>query len=262
MKRTNYINNDNEEYSFWQSYSDLMSALLLVFILIMSGILLYSMNLYNEKMIEEQEASRQFKEQQILLEEQQKAIEEQQKQIDKLIGIKEEIIKNLSKTFESSNLVIMVDQDTGSIVFDSNILFATDSYKLTSEGEKSLGVFVPLYFNALLTGDYKDYISEIIIEGHTDIQGSYMYNLELSQKRAFSVCEYCLEKVDMKSVGSELQVDNIRKILTANGRSWSNPIYTDSSNHTVDMDASRRVEFKFRLKDDEMISQMKTILEE
>ena len=34
-----------------------------------------------------------------------------------------------------------------------------------------------------------------------------------------------------------------------------------ADNKTIDMDSSRRVEFKFRLKDDEMIDQMKGILE-
>lgn len=255
------LNNESEEYSFWQSYSDLMAALLLVFVLLMSGILLKSIQ-------DEQEKNKKLNEQQIMLDEQKKsieeqkeAIEEQQRQIDKLIGIKEEIIKNLSDTFEKSDLIIAVDKDTGSIVFDSNILFATDSFELSPEGENSLGIFIPLYFKSLLTGKYKDYISEIIIEGHTDVKGSYMYNLELSQKRAFSVCEYCLEKVDLKSSVPELNIDNIRKILTANGRSWSNPVYKDESSTTVDMDSSRRVEFKFRLKDDEMINQMKDILE-
>lgn len=261
MKKKYMQNNENEEYSFWQSYSDLMAALLLMFVLVMSVILLDSMNFYNKKTIEEENSRKKFEEQQLLLDEKNKAIEEQQKQIDRLIGIKEEIIKELSETFETSDLVITVDQETGSIVFDSNVLFDTDSYQLSPEGEKFLGEFVPLYFNSLLTGEHKQFISEIIIEGHTDTNGSYMYNLELSQKRAFSVCEYCLEKIDLKLLDSELQIDNIRKILTANGRSWSTPIYKDSLCLEVDMNASRRVEFKFRLKDDEMITQMKDILE-
>ena len=37
-------------------------------------------------------------------------------------------------------------------------------------------------------------VSEILIEGHTDTDGDYLFNLELSQKRAYSVAEFCLDE--------------------------------------------------------------------
>ena len=101
------------------------------------------------------------------------------------------------------------------------------------------------------------YFSEVIIEGHTDTDGSYMYNLDLSQKRALSVCQYCLEYIANDNRFDEA---SIRNLLTANGKSWSRPVYKEDG-VTIDKDASRRVEFKFRLKDDEMIDTMKEILE-
>ena len=52
----------------------------------------------------------------------------------------------------------------------------------------------------------------------------------------------------------------LRSILTAKGRSYSDPIYGEDGK--IDMDASRRVEFKFRLKDSEMIDEMRDILKE
>ena len=52
----------------------------------------------------------------------------------------------------------------------------------------------------------------------------------------------------------------MRVLLTANGRSWSAPIY--ATDGTVDMQASRRVEIKFRLKDEEMMNQIAEMLEE
>ena len=56
------------------------------------------------------------------------------------------------------------------------------------------------------------------------------------------------------------QIERLQKIMTANGRSFSNPIYKEDG--TIDMDASRRVEFKFRLKDEEMVEEMVRILNE
>ena len=115
--------------------------------------------------------------------------------------------------------------------------------------------FIPVYLGVLLQERYLDYLGEIIIEGHTDTQGSYMTNLRLSQDRAFSVATYCLE---MPSLTSQQQT-LLRSILTATGRSYSDPVY--NADGTVNMDASRRVEFKFSLKDAEMIDEMNRLLQ-
>ena len=47
--------------------------------------------------------------------------------------------------------------------------------------------------------------------------------------------------------------------MTVNGRSYSEPIYQMNSTE-VDMAASRRVEIKFRLKEDEMIEKITEVL--
>ena len=69
-----------------------------------------------------------------------------------------------------------------------------------------------------------------------------------------SVATYCLEMPQL----SEKQLSRLRDILTAKGRSYSNPIY--HADGTVNMDASRRVEFKFRMKDSEMIDEIRQLL--
>ena len=52
--------------------------------------------------------------------------------------------------------------------------------------------------------------------------------------------------------------EKLRKIVTANGKSFSNPILDKDGKE--DQNASRRVEFLFRLKDDEMINDISDIL--
>lgn len=52
----------------------------------------------------------------------------------------------------------------------------------------------------------------------------------------------------------------LRTVLTANGKSCSNPVYNKDG--SVDMAAPRRVEIKFRLQDEEMIDEMMDILKD
>jgi chemotaxis protein MotB len=146
-----------------------------------------------------------------------------------------------------------VDPNNGDIVLDSSVFFESGKYTIKQEGRDLLDRFVPVYLNVLLRDEYADYLGEIIIEGHTDSQGSYETNLKLSQDRALQVALYCLNMPSLSSA----QKTRLQQILTAKGRSYSDLIYVDGKE---DADASRRVEFKFSLKDAEMIDEMNRIL--
>ena len=78
-------------------------------------------------------------------------------------------------------------------------------------------------------------------------------NLKLSQNRALQVSLYCLNMPSLTSA----QKSKLQEIMTATGRSESDPVYVDG---VEDKSASRRVEFKFSLKDSEMIEEMNQIL--
>lgn len=263
MRKTVKLNND-KSINYWQSYSDLMSALLLMFVLIMMAILIKSTNDYQKKLEEQQQAQAQIIAQNEELERQSKEMQKQQEilkdqeeKINQLIGIKAQIIEELSEAFKNTDLIVTIDNKTGSIAFASSVLFDYNDATIKETGMEFLNKFLPIYFNAILSDEFKDYISEIIIEGYTDNVGSYIYNLELSQQRAFSVSKYCLENPNL--FGNNEDFLYMQSILTTNGKSMSNLIY--DSNGNVDTEASRRVEFKFRLKDDEMINELKNILE-
>ncbi len=244
--------------NYWQSYSDMMAALLMVFILLVA-IAIVSVNQYSKQLLER---NTELIAQKDLLEEQNKELlklkeelEEKQGEIDRIIGVKQEIIEALNREFSKQDISIDIDQQTGAIVFDSNILYDRSAYKLKKDGTKFLDRFLPIYIGVLFSDEFKKDIAEIIIEGHTDTESGYMYNLELSQQRALSVVRYILSDSSL----SKKQKEQLRTIITANGRSFSNPIY--KNNGKVDAARSRRVEVKFRLKDEEMILELQKILE-
>ncbi len=190
------------------------------------------------------------------LDEQTQLMSEQQMKIDQIIGVKADLIEALNQEFAENQINVNIDPQTGAIVLDSSVLFALRESELTEEGAQILYQILPVYCEVLMSEKYRDYVAEIIIDGYTDSQGDYLSNLELSQNRAFAVAAYLLS-----ISGSFMDADSekaLQEKLTANGRSESNLVMDENGNE--DRDASRRVEVKFRLKDDEMIQELSDIL--
>lgn len=189
--------------------------------------------------------------------EKQAQIDTQQRQLEALVGVRTRIIETLSTTLRDKSISATVDPVNGSIMLESDVLFAYGKSDLTAEGKAYIDRFLPAYLSALMTEENESYISEIIIEGHTDPTDTYLKNLKLSQDRAYGVADYILSP-DNRSLTSA-QKNSLKALLTANGRSYSDPILDENGN--VDSEASRRVVFKFRLTDEQMIQQMRDILE-
>ena len=182
-------------------------------------------------------------------------------ELQDIVGIRTDIIGALQSAFSNSSM--KVDAQTGSITFSSDVLFRYNSASLTADSKESLKNIIPMYLDVLLQDQFRDYIAEIIIEGHTDTDGGYQSNMELSYARANAVADFCLNK---RNGLSETKIEQLQKILTVNGKSWSSPVYQKdafgNATQEVDMPASRRVEIKFRLKEDEMIEKIAGILEQ
>ncbi len=276
-----------EEPGYWQSYSDMMAALLLIFILLIAITLFVykqkrtdleearlqldttrqeleasELELLNSmKELEEAYAKATMTEDELAaayqrIDEAQAELDSTRSELRDIVGIRTDIIGELQKRFDNSSM--KVDAQTGTITFSSDVLFRYNSARLTPESKATLQEIIPMYLGVLLQDTFRPYISEIIIEGHTDTDGDYQSNMVLSTNRADSVAQFCL---DVENGLTEEQIEQLQKMLTVNGRSYSVPIYEAGSSE-VDMAASRRVEIKFRLKEEEMIEKITEILEQ
>ena len=225
-RRFSQASGEEDKSSFWMSYSDLMSALLLMFALFLT----------------------------VSIMDNQTSIEAKDQMIEDLIGVRADLIEELVSAFEDSALELEVDEQTGAIRFSGGVFFDLDDTEVSQTGVQYLEDFIPQYIGILLSPQFRDQIGQIIVEGHTDTQGSYIYNLNLSQNRALSVVEIILDDDFTEFQHSDV----LRSIMTANGRSFSEPITDDEGN--VIADESRRVEFKFRLKDEELIQEIQEMM--
>lgn len=153
---------------------------------------------------------------------------------------KKNLLKKLALGFKTSQLDIMIDEKTGEVVMNSSILFGNDETEVSESGKAFLRKFSRAYASVICDEEYKGFISKIIVEGHTDTNGSYDYNMQLSQRRAENVKAVCLAG----DVGLTTDAKNmLNSKMFAVGCSYDRPVADESGN--VDMEASRRVTFRF-----------------
>ena len=167
------------------------------------------------------------------------------------MNTKEEIVKKYDKT--KTQLYIDLQKEfkddlaTWRATIDSSLcirfqepsmLFDEGKQELKPRFKEILNDFFPRYIAVLKRPEYRDNIVEIRIEGHTNSNGGYYSNMELSQDRTRSVLQYCF------SLMPPNDIIWMKKLVTANGLSSSHLIY--KKNGEEDKFLSRRVEFRVR----------------
>lgn len=201
-------NKSEGESPFWISFADLMTALMTLFLVVMA-VTLISITQSIPKTVE-QEAIR-------------------QQDIKIVMGL----LNAQSKPFEK----VRVDESNYRIDLGEIVRFDSASSVISPEA----GVFLRGYMPVLLkVKKYEQgrWIKRYVIEGFTDQDGSYTYNLRLSLDRSLNVICALIPKVgaeDSKSL-TQSQLREIQELFLVGGFSF-NSIMEDKA-------ASRRVELK------------------
>lgn len=210
--------------NYWIPLSDLMTVLMVIFLFISIS---YMLN-----------------------------VKSQQAQKDKLfedfqktkVDLLKELQTEFHDDFKKDKWDAILDKDLSIKFVNENVLFDYNKSNLKPEFQNILKDFYPRYLNIILKPEYRDKIAEVRIEGHTDIQGDYIYNIELSQNRTRNVLNFLLELPYYKDLENENK-NKLRYWITANGLSFgrtldANGNLTEYSNQQPDDAKCRRVEFK------------------
>ena len=163
----------------------------------------------------------------------------EEEQIKEIVEKKANLIDDLAAAYEEAGLNVTIDRQTGEIAMDSTVLFGVNKADISQEGAVFLQKFMQVYASVVFSDAYTDFVSKIMVEGHTDTSGEYDMNLELSQKRAEGVLNYCLSE----ECGVAEYAQALAAMMQAQGYSYDRPVYDEAGN--VDMEASRRVSFRF-----------------
>jgi flagellar motor protein MotB len=164
------------------------------------------------------------------------------------IDLLKELQTEFKDDFRKDKWNAVLDKDLSIKFVNENVLFDYDKSDLKPEFQSILTDFFPRYLNILIKPKYKDKIAEVRIEGHTDIEGGYIYNMKLSQDRTRNVMQFLLG-LDYYNSLSSLDQNKLRFWLTANGLSFGRTLdadgnLTEYSNKTPDNIKCRRAEFR------------------
>jgi len=198
---------DDGEKPFWISFADLMTALMVLFLLVMSVALLAVTRTISER--EQLEAERQA-----------------------------EIVKLLDRIDKAAKKQgIRVDRNRAVIDFGDRARFDSASNALSPEQEQLLRSFVPEVLAIARDKGGQRWLKRIVVEGFTDRRGSYLYNLNLSLQRSQRVlCALMARPQVGERPMDRRELEEIRRLFLVGGYS--------SNSAKASLDASRRIELR------------------
>ena len=182
--------------------------------------------------------------------EKQRELQKQQALLDQY-SLRRRIIASQYDAFKDSGLNITINRDTGDITTPNFILFDPGSIELSEAGKRFLDTFIPRYLEVLMLPEYESYISEVVIEGHTD--SAFSSAMELSRDRAVQVMAYSLQIPTL----TETERAYLSERASFIGRGFMDPII--GGNGQINREASRRVEIKFQIRDNDLLSESELI---
>lgn len=223
-----------EKHNVWMSVSDLMTGLMIIFLFIAIA--------YMSK------------------------VRTNQSVLTDYIETKEQLHEKFVNEFkgDTARWQMTIGKDLSMKFKNPTVLFEQGSWELTPQFTKILDEFIPRYFSILLNDSLRNEVREIRIEGHTDNvaypaldKDPYIANMILSQRRALSVQRY-IRNMKFFNKYSDDDKRLLEFWLTANGLSYGKALDDDGnfiqfSNKPINMQLSRRVEFRIVTNGDEIL---------
>lgn len=200
---------DEAEKPFWISFADLMTALMVLFLVVM-GVALLAVT----KNVTERE----------------KAEEQHRKDIELIL----ERFTEAAKRYDG----IKVDKERRVIDFGDRARFAFGKSNLATDQESVLRQFVPEILTLANDDLGKKVLKRVVVEGYTDKTGSYLSNLNLSLQRSQRVL-CTMFAMGGANLLSDQQKEDVRSLFLVGGYSFNAAKDTDEESRRVEM----RMEF-------------------
>lgn len=194
------------ESPFWISFSDLMSALMVLFLVVM----VVTLVAVTQRIDEATRAS-----------------------IERSIAISR-VMAMIANDPKSEG--VGVDQQNYRIDLGKEVQFNSGSYAISVPAAQFLRGYIPVLLKAKSSTEGKRWMRDIVVEGFTDEDGTYLYNLQLSLERSRSVVCSLFQSTSATDGLTPDQLRQVESLFLVGGYSF-NSVKKDKAE-------SRRVEFK------------------
>lgn len=213
---------DEGEKPFWISYSDLMTACMTLFLVVMAVTIVMLQKRYEQQ-------------------------SNQSKAREETIAKCAQNLKDIAETrFQGKARIEYSKGDAIRIDLGSIVKFDDGRHYIRPEASKFLREYIPTVLQTVKNNQCKQYFRRVMVEGYTSKTGDYMTNLRLSLERSKEVvCELAKTEPD-GSGGLSLEDKNqIKRLFFVGGFSFNSQKKSDED--------SRRAELKlefWQLNDD------------
>lgn len=200
---------DEAEKPFWISYADLMTALMVLFLVVMAVALLAVTRKVTERELAEAR---------------------HRADVETLLDRFEQITK------EERFRGIVIDRSRRVVDFGPRAQFPFAKSTLTMEQQRLLRAFVPEILERANDELGLRVLKEIVVDGFTDKTGSYLANLDLSLQRSQRVlCALFAPPAADERPLSPKELEQIRAIFVVGGYSFNAAKDTDEESRRIEM---------------------------
>lgn len=235
--RPSYDAGEGADKAFWISFADLMTALMVLFLMVMAVALL-SITRTAASTTATPTTTPTTTPSQIVS----APVADQPappKTSDTTDSTESEAIKQLMKQLAQAvdaTPGVQLDARRHVIDFGDRARFPTGSHRLDADSAKLLRQFVPQLLAVTDSELGRRWVSRVVVEGFADARGDYLFNLNLSLQRAQRVLCALLDAPDDGSALNDQQRMNVSDIFAVGGFSFND--------QRASLDASRRIELR------------------
>lgn len=197
---------DEGEKPFWISFADLMTAMMVLFLVVLVASLVSLTQRINEAESKEKERAAEIA----------------------------NLCHKLEQDIALLNAKVQIDCKDNRINFGEAGRFEDGKFVLDANGDKALMDIVPLILMAADSPEGKKWMRQVIIEGFASRKGTYLYNLNLSLQRSQWVMCRLLAEDSVNTLTSQQKKD-IRRLFLTGGVSFSNAKEDEASSRRVEM---------------------------